>query len=117
MILMMETKLKVFTYGSILLDEMVIPIFGHGFKPIKSVFIKGYTLVLEHANSKKYPKYHYIQCVPTDNDNLIPGFLIECSDEELKRLDKWEGISYERVLIKCFDRNLEQIECFIYLKK
>lgn len=36
----MSKLCKVFTYGSILLDEIVIPIFGHGFKPIKSVFIK-----------------------------------------------------------------------------
>jgi len=106
-----------FTYGSILLKEITERSMGFTFEPIKSVFIKGYKLEIKHANNEKNPNYHYILCNPTDNTNdIIPGFIVECSDEQLIRLDRWEGNSYERKQIICYDRNLQEIKCFIYLK-
>lgn len=110
-------KILMFSYGSIILPEMTKNTFDYVFTPLKSVFIKGYKLEVKHANSVKYPNYHFIICNSTYNENdIIPGFLIEVPINLLNKLDKWEGIQYKRQKIQCFDRNLEKIECEIYLK-
>lgn len=109
-------KSFLFTYGNIVVKEMTQSI-GLEFEPNKSVFIKGYKLKVEHANDENYPDYHYILCEHTDNqEDIIPGFIVEATERELFILDNWEGESYKRVEIVCYTRNLEEVKCFIYLK-
>lgn len=113
----LDKYITIFSYGSIILPSMTKKYFFYKFKPYKSVFIKGYKLILKHANSKKYPNYHNIICRNTGNINdLIPGFLVKIPINLIKLLDKWEGKNYIRKTIKCFDRELNKINCNIYLQ-
>jgi len=106
---------KIFSYGSLILPDMTQDVFKTVFKPQKSVFLKGYKLILKHADSTKYPNYHNIICTKTDNENdLVPGFLIDIPDDLIERIDRWEGKNYKRDSILCYDRNLEPIECEMY---
>lgn len=69
-------------------------------------------------SQKKYPNYHYILCEETDNvQDVVPGFLVSIPENMIEALDKWEGNSYERKNIICFNRNLERIPVQIYSKK
>lgn len=109
-------KVVLFTYGSILLSNMTMPIFHKEFKPTKSVFIKGYRLDVVYANSNKYPKYHFIQLIYTGKEkDIIPGFITIIPKNLIKKLDKWEGQKYERKNIVCYDRELNEINCQTYL--
>ena len=101
----------IFSYGSLILPENLEKFNS---KIIQSVFIKKFKLKVELSPITK-TNYHYIYCIETlDEKDVIPGFLIET--ESIKEIDKWEGNSYIRTKIKCFDRRMNEIECFIYLK-
>ena len=49
-----EKTITLFSYGSVILPSMTEEVFKTSFTPLKSVFIRGYQLVLKHANSKEY---------------------------------------------------------------
>ena len=110
---MNQNKKFLFTYGSLLLNNHGLNI---EFKPLKSVFIKGYSLYIEKSPITK-SNYHYISLIESVNDNAIPGFLVELSDDEFEMLDMYEGKSYERKVRICLDRRLKEISCYVYIKK
>jgi len=106
-----------FSYGSIVVPSITQRVFDAWFEPLQSVFIKGYKLELKHAQSKKNPNYHYIICTPTDNqEDLIPGFLVNIPEDLVERLNKWEGDSYKLEEIVCYTRELKEIKCFMYIE-
>lgn len=108
--------ITLFTYGSILLPEMTNEFFGVRFLPYKSVFIRGFKIILKNSNSKKYPEYHNIIISQTYNkDDIIPGFLVKIPSNIIDKVDDWEGINYSRNTIFCFDKNLNKIECDAYM--
>ncbi len=110
--------MKLFSYGSIILPDMMIEQFGFSVVPLKSVFIRGYKLELQNEGSKEYPDYWFILCKDTGKmDDLVPGFLVEFPDEYIAELDKWEGDSYKRTPMKCYTRELQEVDCQIYVKK
>lgn len=110
-------KILIFAYGTLIVPEMTQQYFQKTFTPLRSVFIKGYKLVVEHANSKKYPKYHYIKLVYTGVDtDVIPGSLIEIDSDFIETIDKWEGKGYIRKNIVCYTRELYEIDCQTYIQ-
>jgi len=101
----------IFSYGSLILPENLEKFDS---KIISSVFVRGFKLNVVKSPITK-TNYHYILCYKTfDANDVIPGFLIET--DNIEEIDKWEGDSYARTKIKCFDRRINEIECFIYLK-
>ena len=113
-----DKMVTLFSYGSVILPSMTEEVFGTSFTPLKSVFISGYKLVLKHANSKEYPDYHNIICTPTlDDEDVIPGFLVEVPCTLIDRMDKWEGSNYVREEVVCLDRNLKEVKCEMYVKR
>ena len=98
----------IFSYGSLILPENLNKFNS---KIIKSVFIKGFDIKISKSPITK-TNYHYIQLVK--GNNIIPGFLIET--DMIEQIDKFEGISYKREKIIAYSRNLEEIECYVYLK-
>lgn len=112
----MRDSILIFSYGSIILPSMTEDVFDTSFEPLKSVFISGYKLTLKSDNSKEYPTYHNIICVPTENeDDIIPGFLVEIPWYLIEHMDEWEGSNYTRKEVVCLDRNLQMIKCEMYV--
>lgn len=115
----MDKITNIFSYGNIIVPSMTEQFFGpREFVPLKSVFIKGFKIKIRHANSKKYPNYHCLLAEYTGNDmDIIPGFLVEVYGEDILDVDEWEGNSYERVNILCYDKDINKIDCQIYKQK
>lgn len=111
--------MKLFTYGTIIVPEITRSI-GLRFTPEASVFIRGYRLVLqkETPTNPKFPNYHLMKLVHTNNqEDIIPGFLIEVAQPELESLDKWEGTTYKRSTVIAYDRNLDETTCDVCVEK
>jgi len=111
---MVQSKQKelIFSYGSLILQENLEKFNS---EIISSVFVKKFKLKVELSPITK-TNYHYIYCIETlDEKDIIPGYLIQTNN--IEEIDKWEGDSYVRTKIKCFNRRMNEIECFIYLKK
>ena len=101
----------IFSYGCLIMPEQLQKFDS---KIIGSVFVTKFKLQIEKSPITK-TNYHYIYCIKTlDSKDIIPGYLIETN--KIEEIDKWEGNSYIRTKIKCFDRRMNEIKCFIYLK-
>ena len=101
----------VFSYGGLALPENLE---RFNSEIISSAFVKKFKLKVELSPITK-TNYHYIYCIETlDEKDIIPVFLIETNS--IEEIDKWEGSSYVKTKIKCFDRRMNEIDCFIYLK-
>lgn len=103
-------KHLLFSYGSLVLPENL-----KKFKSsiLKSVFIKGFSLEYKLSPITK-TNYHYIFLIKNNFNNNLPGFLIET--EDIEAIDKWEGSSYKRIETICYDRYMNKIKCFVYIK-
>ncbi len=109
--------MKLFTYGSIVVPDIIQNVLGFVPQIEKSVFIRGWRILLQNAESKKYAKYHYLMADFTgDDDNIVSGFLVDIPEESIEKLDKWEGAEYSRIDVICYTRELKEIECQIYVK-
>lgn len=111
-------KHLIFSYGSLILQDNLIKFNS---EIITSVFIKDFHLDIIKSPITK-TNYHYIQLnqiTEWDDDSvgnsIIPGFLIETSN--IEAIDKWEGNSYKRIETFCYDRYMNEIKCFVYIKK
>lgn len=113
----MQTDSKnqnLFIYGSLLLNRHNL---GFIIKPMESVFVKGYKITIEKSPITK-TNYHYIKLVFTGNEqDIVPGFLTRVSEEELKLLDAYEGDSYTRTRLECYDREINKCECYAYIAR
>ena len=70
-----------------------------------------------YFNGKMWDVGHF-PCVKLDYDNLIPGQIIDVTDEELNRLDRYEGVPhlYTRQRVDCYDLSTGEFACnaFVY---
>ncbi|MFA5603074.1 MAG: gamma-glutamylcyclotransferase family protein [Bacilli bacterium] len=107
-----------FTYGTLLLPDVMQETVGFYNKPLKSVFVKGFKIKIIRKVIGKNPDYHLMFAIKTGNDNdIIPGFLVECSAIQLRRLDKFEGSAYKRESVEVFTRDMQCIDAVMYMKK
>lgn len=103
--------MKLFSYGTLLIPEVMKKVLGFPLIPEKSVFIKGYKIFLTSGD------YGYLISDYTGNmDDIVPGFLVEVPEENIARLDKYEGNRYKRRNIYCYDRLGNMLEAQIYVK-
>ena len=102
--------MKLFIYGSLLLPENIN---RFGIDILGSAFVLGYKIKVEPSPITKR-NYHYVRAVYTgDTEDVICGYIV--SVENIEAIDKWEGLSYKRVLINAKTRTMEDIECYMYI--
>lgn len=99
---------KIFVYGSLILGKSPIKLI-----PIESVFIIEHKLRLR---IKENSTYLLLQMNYTGKStDIVSGYLAEISEEELIRLDKYEGKNYERKELTIFKRDHTPIKAFAYV--
>lgn len=105
---------KLFVYGSLLLNQHK---FNFSLEPIESVFIRGYKVIIEKSPTTKI-NYHYLKLIQTNNENdIIPGFIVELNEENLNLLDTYEGDTYVRIKINYFNRSIISNTCYVYVNR
>lgn len=103
-------KQYLFTYGSLILQKSKIRV-----TPIESAFILEYKLFLK---SKPNASYLFLLVKKTGKgSDIVSGYLAEVTDEELKRIDAYEGPNYIRTRVTAFYRDNTAVEAFVYVAK
>ncbi len=103
-------KHYLFTYGSLILEKSPVKV-----TPIESVFITEYKLFLK---PKPDSSYLFLIAKKTGKaSDIISGYLAEVNDDELKKIDKYEGVNYIRMSVIVHKRDNTPVRAFIYLEK
>jgi gamma-glutamylcyclotransferase (GGCT)/AIG2-like uncharacterized protein YtfP len=83
---------KLFIYGTLINPKIQKNIIGHIIDGIPDI-LKGYEKSVIEIDNEKYP------IIIPDKNKMVNGFIIEVSDDELRKIDKYEGVEYKRTEI------------------
>ena len=92
---------NLFSYGTLQDDKVQMEVFGRQVSG-RADAILGYTLaevrisdpsVVETSGEAVHP----ILKITEDSRDRIPGFVFSISDQDLERVDEYEGVEYQRV--------------------
>lgn len=98
---------KLFCYGTLLQEDIILKLIGRVPKSIKATWIYGYKVKVIEDDGE------YLQANFTnDKNDILPGQIIEVTDLEIKKINDWEGDEYRLVPIKTH----HNIECEMYAK-
>lgn len=103
-------KKYLFTYGSLILEKSPIKL-----TPIESAFVIEYKLFVK---PKEDASYMFLLAKHTGKaSDIIAGYLAEVTNEDLKKIDKYEGANYLRMSVFAYMRNNSPVRAFIYVAK
>jgi gamma-glutamylcyclotransferase (GGCT)/AIG2-like uncharacterized protein YtfP len=97
---------KLFIYGTLINPKIQKNIIGHIINGIPDI-LKRYEKSAIEIDNEKYPII-----IPNKN-KIVSGFIIEISNDELKKIDEYEGVEYKRIEIVL----QSGISVWVYVKK
>jgi gamma-glutamylcyclotransferase (GGCT)/AIG2-like uncharacterized protein YtfP len=102
-------KKNLFTYGSLILEKSPVRVI-----PIESVFVRGCKLV---TKNKENSRYVFLLLEPTGTlEDIVSGYLAEVTDEELEKIDRYEGVQYQRRELIAYKRDGTHLKAFAYFR-
>ena len=102
---MPELQYSVFVYGTLKDNLTRTMVLGRQIPP-KKAKVTGYGIESIIIEGITYPA-----AMPKD-DSELDGFVIDLTPDEIKILDEWETIQYERVIVSLEDKT----EAWMYIK-
>ena len=97
---------KLFIYGTLINPEIQKSILGRIINGMPDA-LEGYKKSAIKLDNEKYP------IIIPDENKMVNGFIIEISDDELKKIDEYEGVEYKRKEII----SKSGISVWVYVKK
>jgi gamma-glutamylcyclotransferase (GGCT)/AIG2-like uncharacterized protein YtfP len=83
--------------------------------PIESAFVIEHKLFLK---SKSNASYMFLLAKKTGKaSDIVSGYLAEVTDEDLKKIDNYEGVNYIRRHVIAYKRDNTPVRAFIYIAK
>ena len=105
---------KIFTYGNILVPWIAHKKFRKRFEATKNVFITGFKIVLRDSKTK-LGTVHMDLIETGDDSDIVAGYIVEVGASTLLTLDSKQPMYYRR-LVRAQDRQLQETECYVYVK-
>eukprot|EP00834_Sanchytrium_tribonematis_P007383 NODE_659_length_4968_cov_0.490655.p1 type:complete len:774 gc:universal NODE_659_length_4968_cov_0.490655:2432-111(-) len=101
--------MKLFVYGTLLYDDVQISVTGRKLRG-KSALLKNYNRY--QVKRQSYPGIVY------ELGGVVEGQIIEVTEEELLLIDDYEGIDYERQIVKVMSEyDMHFVESYVFTKK
>ena len=102
--------MNIFTYGSLMFDAVWARVIGADYAKIKAG-VYGY-------RRRALKGYTYPALIPGYEDDFVEGVVyLKVNRKDVKTLDRFEGETYQRIVLPCSLANGNTIEAGVYLFK